>query len=93
LGRDWFVEVGVLPEEVEGRSLMAEQIRVVLDGEEVILTAEGEGGRCEVRMKLEEAERVRDILDWAIDRAIIRAEASEAEEAVKISGVDEEDGV
>jgi hypothetical protein len=70
---------------------MAEQIKVVSDGEEVILTAEGEVGRGEVRMKLEEAERFRDILDRAIGRATDAEEAREAEEGRKISGVEEDE--
>jgi hypothetical protein len=71
---------------------MAEQIKVVSEGEEVVLTAEGEVGVCMVRMKLEEAERFQDILDRAVSRAYGAMEAREAEEAAKISGVGEEDG-
>jgi hypothetical protein len=71
---------------------MAEQIKVVSDGEEVILTAEGAVGRCEVRLKLEEAERFQGILDRAVSRADEAREVREADEAGKISGVDEEDG-
>jgi hypothetical protein len=78
--------------EVEGRRVMAEQIRVVSDGEEVVITAEGAVGRCEVRLKLDEAERFQDILDRAVLRADEAREAREAEEALKIERVDEEDG-
>jgi hypothetical protein len=59
---------------------MAEQIKVVCEGEGVILTAEGEGGRCDVRLKLEEAERFLDILDRAIGRADEAREARELDE-------------
>jgi hypothetical protein len=63
---------------------MANEIKVVSDGDEVILTAEGEGGRCDVRLKLDEAEWFRDILDRAILRADKAREAREAEEALEI---------
>jgi hypothetical protein len=43
-------------------------------------------------MKLEEAERFQDILDRAVSRADGAREAREAEEAGKISGIDEADG-
>jgi hypothetical protein len=71
---------------------MAEQWKVGVDGELVVLVAEGEGGTCEVRLKLDEADRFAESLDEAVRRVVWATEVREAEEAGKISGVDEDDG-
>jgi hypothetical protein len=70
---------------------MAEQITVKVEGELVVLVAEGEAGTCEVRLKLDEVERFEEALDKARKRVQRATEARRSREAMKVSGVDDED--
>jgi hypothetical protein len=70
---------------------MAEQLKVTVDGELVVLVAEGEAGQCEVRLKLDEVERFEEALDKARKRVQRTTEARRSREAMKVSGVDDED--
>lgn len=79
--------------EGKAASGIREQIKVVPDGEKVVLEATGEAGKCTVRMRLEEAERFRDFMDRAIMRAVEAREDREVEESSRIAGVhDGDDG-
>jgi hypothetical protein len=73
---------------------MAEQLKVGVAGELVLLIAEGEGRTCEVRLKLDEAERFEEALDKARKRAVRAVETRQSREAIKVKDVeeDEEDG-
>jgi hypothetical protein len=42
---------------------MAEKLMVSADGEHIVLVAEGEDGKCEMRLSLAEAERFEEALD------------------------------
>jgi hypothetical protein len=70
---------------------MAEQLRVTADGEHIVLVADGEAGTCEVRLTLAEAERFEEALDKARKRIQRVAEKRQSKEAMKVSGVDDED--
>jgi hypothetical protein len=80
------------------RNVMPEQLKVTVDGEIIVLVAEGEAGTCEVRLNLDEVERFEEVLDQARKRAArarrraVRArERARAREAMKVVNVDDED--
>jgi hypothetical protein len=73
------------------KEAMAEQVKIYPRGEDVWFEADGEAGRCVVRLKLDEAERVMHLLARAIGRATDAEEERLAEEGRKISGVDEDE--
>jgi hypothetical protein len=72
---------------------MAEQLRVTADGEHIVLEAEGEDGKCEVRLTLAEAERFEEALDKVRRRVGLRVEKRRSKEAMRVDKVheDEED--
>jgi hypothetical protein len=70
---------------------MAEELKVRTDGEHVVITAEGEAGTCEVKLTFAETERFEEALDKARKRVGLRIEARRSKEAMKVSGVEEED--
>jgi hypothetical protein len=70
---------------------MAEQLRVKAQGEFVVLVAEGEAGTCEVRLKLDEAERFEEALDKARKRALRASEARQSREAMRVKDVEDEE--
>jgi hypothetical protein len=72
---------------------MTEQLKVTADGEVVVLVVEGEGGRCEVKLKLEEAERFEEAFQKATTKVSFMVEARKAQEGIKVKGVeDDEEG-
>jgi hypothetical protein len=72
---------------------MAEQLEVRADGEHVVVVAEGEDGRCEVRLTLAETERFEEALDKVRRRVGLKVEARRSREAMRVDKVheDEED--
>jgi hypothetical protein len=72
---------------------MAEQLVVRADGEHVVVVAEGEDGRCEVRLTLAETERFEEALDKVRRRVGLKVEARRSREAMRVDKVheDEED--
>jgi hypothetical protein len=70
---------------------MAEVVKVRADGEHVVITAEGEAGTCEVKLTFAETERFEEALDKARKRVGLRIEKRRSHEAMKVSGVDDED--
>jgi hypothetical protein len=71
--------------------MMAEQLAVAVDGELIVLVAEGEAGTCEVRLKLDEVERFEEALDKARKRVIRTTEHRLSKEAMQVQGVDEDE--
>jgi hypothetical protein len=78
-------------QEIEGRGLMAEELKVRADGEHVIVVAEGEDGTCEVRLTFAETERFEEALDKVRRRVGLRVEARRSKEAMRVKDVDDED--
>jgi hypothetical protein len=70
---------------------MAEQLRVTADGEHILLVAEGEDGKCEVRLTFAEAERFEEALDKVRKRVGLRVEKRRSKEAAKVDRVEEDD--
>jgi hypothetical protein len=70
---------------------MAEQLRVTADGEHIVLVAEGEDGKCEVRLTFAETERFEEALDKVRRRVGLRIEARRSKEAMRVKDVDDED--
>jgi hypothetical protein len=70
---------------------MAEQLKVTVDGELVVLVAEGEAGTCEVRLKLDEVERFEEALDKARNRAWRASEVRQSREARRIKDVEDDE--
>jgi hypothetical protein len=72
---------------------MAEELKVRADGEHILLEAEGEDGKCEVRLTLAEAERFEEALEKVRRRVGLRIEARRSREAMRVDKVheDEED--
>jgi hypothetical protein len=70
---------------------MAEQLRVRAQGEVVVLVAEGETGTCEVRLKLDEVERLEEGLDKARKRALRASEARQSVEAMRVKDVEDDE--
>jgi ribosomal protein L16/L10AE len=70
---------------------MAEQLKVTADGEVVVLVAEGEAGTCEVRLKLDEAERFEEAFQKATTKVSFRVEARKAQEGIKVARVDDDE--
>jgi hypothetical protein len=84
------VEVGDRTIWMKKERAMAEELKVRTDGEHVVITAEGEAGTCEVRLKLDEVERFEEALDKARKRALREIEARRSHEAMKVSDVEED---
>jgi hypothetical protein len=75
------------------RREMAEQLKIGVEGEVVVLIAEGEGGTCEVRLKFDQFERLMEGLDKAMKRVLRAVEHRQSREAMKVKDVeDEEEG-
>jgi hypothetical protein len=72
---------------------MAEKLMVSADGEHIVLVAEGEDGKCEMRLSLAEAERFEEALDKVRKRVSLKVEARRSKEAMRVDKVheDEED--
>jgi hypothetical protein len=70
---------------------MAEQLRVMADGEHVVVVAAGEQGQCEIRLKTDEAERFHALFSKAYAKAWRAYEARLSKEATRVNGV-EDDG-
>jgi hypothetical protein len=70
---------------------MAEQLRVTADGEHILLVAEGEDGKCEVRLTFAETERFEEALDKVRRRVGLRIEARRSKEAMRVDKVHEDD--
>jgi hypothetical protein len=70
---------------------MAEQLKVTAEGEHVVLVAEGDQGKCEIRLTLEEAERFEEAFDKARKRAGLRVEARLSKEATRVNGVEDDE--
>jgi hypothetical protein len=72
---------------------MAEKLMVSADGEHIVLVAEGEDGKCEMRLSLAEAERFEEALDKVRRRVSLKVEARRSKEAMRVDKVheDEED--
>jgi hypothetical protein len=70
---------------------MAEQLRVTAQGEFVVLVAEGEAGKCVVRLKLDEVERFEEALDKARKRALRSVEARQSREAMRVKDVEDDE--
>jgi hypothetical protein len=70
---------------------MAEQLRVTADGELILLVAEGEDGKCEVRLTLAETERFEEVLDKARRRVGLKVEARRSREALRVDRVEEDE--
>jgi hypothetical protein len=72
---------------------MAEKLMVSADGEHIVLVAEGEDGKCEMRLSLAEAERFEEALDKVRKRVSLKVEARRSREAMRVDKVheDEED--
>jgi hypothetical protein len=70
---------------------MAEQLRVTADGEHIVLVAEGEDGKCEVRLTFAETEQFEEALDKVRRRVGLRIEARRSKEAMRVKDVDDED--
>jgi hypothetical protein len=72
---------------------MAERLRVTAAGEHVVVEAEGEDGKCEVRLTLAETERFEEALDKVRRRVGLRVEARRSREVMRVDKVheDEED--
>jgi hypothetical protein len=70
---------------------MSEQLKVMAEGEHVVLVAEGEQGKCEIRLNPEEADR----FSLALDRAQVKASRAQevrlSREAMKVDRVEEDD--
>jgi hypothetical protein len=66
---------------------------VSADGEHIVLVAEGEDGKCEMRLSLAEAERFEEALDKVRKRVSLKVEARRSREAMRVDKVheDEED--
>jgi hypothetical protein len=77
----------------EPEEAMAEQLRVKADGEHILLVADGEDGKCEVRLSLAETERFEEALDKVRKRVSLKVEARRSREAMRVDKVheDEED--
>jgi hypothetical protein len=71
--------------------MVAEQLKVGVDGELVVLIAEGEGGTCEVRLKLDEAELFEEAFQKATTKVSFRVEARKAREGIKVDRVEEDE--
>jgi hypothetical protein len=72
---------------------MAERLRVTAAGEHVVVEAEGEDGKCEVRLTLAETERFEEALDKVRRRVTRATEHRRSREAMRVDKVheDEED--
>jgi hypothetical protein len=70
---------------------MAEQLKVGVDGELVVLIAEGEGGTCEVRLKLDELGRIEEALDKARKRVVRATEHRQSMDAMKVKDVEDDE--
>jgi hypothetical protein len=68
---------------------MAEQLKVTVEGELIVLVAEGEAGTCEIKLKLGEVERFEEALDKARKRVAMATEHRLSKEAMRVQGVDE----
>jgi hypothetical protein len=66
---------------------------VTADGEHIVLVAEGEDGKCEMRFSLAETERFEEALDKVRRRVSLKVEARRSKEAMRVDKVheDEED--
>jgi hypothetical protein len=70
---------------------MAEQLKVTAEGEHVVLVAEGEQGKCEIRLTLEEAERFEQAFQRATTKVSFKVEARRAQEGIKVDRVEDDD--
>lgn len=70
---------------------MAEQLRVTADGEHILLVAEGEDGKCEMRLSLAETERFEEALDKIRKRVSLKIEARRSREATRVDRVEEDE--
>jgi hypothetical protein len=70
---------------------MAEVLKVTIKGEEVILTVEGEAGRCVVRMNSEEAEHFEEVFHRVRKKVGSRAEGRKSHEAIRVDRVDDDE--
>jgi hypothetical protein len=72
---------------------MAEQLKVAVRGEVVSLLAEDVSGTIEVRLRLDDVERLEEALDKARRRVVRATEARQSVEAMRVKDVedDEED--
>lgn len=72
-------------------SAVPEQLRVTADGERIVVVAEGEDGKCEVRLSLAETERFEEALDKVRRRVGLRVEARRSREAIRVNEVEDEE--
>jgi hypothetical protein len=70
---------------------MAEQLKVMADGELIVLVAEGEAGTCEVKLKLNEAGRFDEAWAKARKRALRASEARQSAEAMGVKDVEDDE--
>jgi hypothetical protein len=70
---------------------MAERLKITADGEVVVLVAEGEAGTCEVRLNLDQVERLEEGLDKAWKRAWRAVEARQSIDAMMVKDVKDDE--
>jgi hypothetical protein len=79
-----------MAETVGARSVPG-QLKVTVDEEHVVLVAEGEVGKCEVKLKLGGVERLEEALDKARKRVVRTTEARQSKEAMKVHRVEDDE--